>query len=1453
MTKFYFLLFSILWFQIQVSAQVTLGTSPYFQDFNSISSGLPTGWSVRTGATASALGTTATLVTTNTAWNSTTGNYRNVAAASGLIATSTTIDQNNSVNRALAVRQTGSLGDPGAAFVLQVANTAGLTNFQLSFKLQSLDGSVAGRTTTWRVDYGFGATPTSFTTVATTPATLTTSLAAGGISWGSTDVTINFGTTLDNSSDNVWIRVTTLTPSTGSGSRPTSAIDDFQLSYAAGDVTPPSFTATYPKISNLTSSGFDLITNHNEIGKTYLVILPNNAAAPTSAQVKSGQDATGASLPSNLVGSVYVTVINFEYAISVAGLSDNTDYDVYAVAEDLIPNIQATPTKIDVKTNTAGDVTPPTFSSTYPNINSITPGGFIVRTSLDEAGKTFFVVLPSGANAPSPAQVKNGQDGVGATLASNLAGTITVNNASSEFALPVSGLNSNTAYDVFLVAEDNVPNLQASPVKITVTTGMQFQEDFNACDGASFTQFSVTGAQVWGCTDFGRNATKGIRMNGFAGTAQLNEDWLISPVTTLSANASLSFYSQFSFAGPALQLKISTNYTGSGDPTTATWTDLNGNFPSVAVASNSTSPADWTFSNVDLSAYASQNVYVAFVYNSSTTAAARWSLDDISFSNAMANYLQASPSTLLFTTGGTVKNYSLRGFNLSNNVSIIAPTNFAVSKDNNTFSSSISYTPAEVTTPQTVYVKFDAPMGTTATFTGSIINSSAGVSNRIISVSGTDKSQTLDIATYNLEFFGTDVKDTGGTEFGPIDDALQVSNVTTVIQTTAADIYAVQEVADDNAFNLLLTNLPGYTGFLANRWSRSFDPPDPNFPPQKIGFVYNSSVVQLVSSRVMFAQLYDDVRAGNTSLLPGYPTTGGSTPSSFWSSGRLPVMATFDVIINGVTKRVRVINIHAKSGSATADYDRRKYDVKVLHDSLTANYSNDNIVLLGDFNDDVDVSIGAPTNPESTYKPFVDNTSNFNTLTLALSQAGGFSFPNSNSFLDHIITSNELTNSYVSNSITVEDARAYISNYVNTTSDHLPVSARFVIEKENQTILFNALPSKIFGDAAFTLTATASSGLPISYSSSDATIASVSGTTVTILKTGTVDITASQSGSANFNAAANVSQQLTINKANQTITFNALPDKTFGAAAFNLTATTSSGLPINYSSSDATIASLSGNTVTILKAGTVTITAGQPGDGNFNAANSVVQQLIIDKANQTIAFPLILVDKTLGDAPFTFTLPTSTSGLTVTTTPNARVTINGNQITLVSAGKASITASQAGNSNYNAATSVVREFCVSPAKPSVTVTLSSGIATLTSNASSGNQWYLNGAIVSGATNSTYTATTAGTYKVQVTIDNCVSDFSTDTPVIITGDLPIGNASIGIYPNPTTGSLYITGLEPETKECVIIDLLGRSVQMGLEKVGDQHRLTTDGMVEGVYTLRVVGQHTSVQKLRFIKRN
>lgn len=82
--------------------------------------------------------------------------------------------------------------------------------------------------------------------------------------------------------------------------------------------------------------------------------------------------------------------------------------------------------------------------------------------------------------------------------------------------------------------------------------------------------------------------------------------------------------------------------------------------------------------------------------------------------------------------------------------------------------------------------------------------------------------------------------------------------------------------------------------------------------------------------------------------------------------------------------------------------------------------------------------------------------------------------------------------------------------------------------KEGQTITFAALASKTVGDAPFTLAGTTSSGLTISYTSSNPLVATISGNTVTIVGAGTTVITASQVGDTNYAAAPDVQQTLTV-------------------------------------------------------------------------------------------------------------------------------------------------------------------------------------------------------------------------------------------------------------------------------------------------------------------------------------
>lgn len=81
---------------------------------------------------------------------------------------------------------------------------------------------------------------------------------------------------------------------------------------------------------------------------------------------------------------------------------------------------------------------------------------------------------------------------------------------------------------------------------------------------------------------------------------------------------------------------------------------------------------------------------------------------------------------------------------------------------------------------------------------------------------------------------------------------------------------------------------------------------------------------------------------------------------------------------------------------------------------------------------------------------------------------------------------------------------------------------------------------------------------------------------------------------------------------NQTITFNALTNQTYGVAPYALSATATSGLPVSFASSNTNVATVSGNTITIVGAGATNITASQAGNGSFNAATNVVRALLVN-------------------------------------------------------------------------------------------------------------------------------------------------------------------------------------------------------------------------------------------------
>lgn len=137
---------------------------------------------------------------------------------------------------------------------------------------------------------------------------------------------------------------------------------------------------------------------------------------------------------------------------------------------------------------------------------------------------------------------------------------------------------------------------------------------------------SESGAEVWGIVQFG-NPKPCAMISGYSGGNHANEDWLISkPINLAGYNTfTLTFETAAKYYGNILSAYISANYAGSGSPAAATWTPLTGAvFADVS--------GNFTFiqsGNIDLSSFKNQQIFLAFKYTSTTSAASSWELDNV--------------------------------------------------------------------------------------------------------------------------------------------------------------------------------------------------------------------------------------------------------------------------------------------------------------------------------------------------------------------------------------------------------------------------------------------------------------------------------------------------------------------------------------------------------------------------------------------------------------------------------------------------------------------------------------------------------------------------------------------------------------------------------------------------------------------------------------------------------
>lgn len=1036
-------------FSVSLLAQTmpTIQNLPYTQNFDGLlttDTSYPTGFQGWTASTlpGSSYNTSATLVADRTLVASSTaattsGNIHNYSGKIGFL-------------------NTGSLDlTIGFAF-----NTTGKTGIIVQYDAMVVrnpyDGTSNTRINEMVLQYRTSTTD-SFTTLTTTAyASESTKQITGTAPINSKTIKVILPTDCEDKSL-VQIRWISKQVS-GGGSRPSFAIDNININ---NDTTAPLNIAGFPKTENILSNGFDFTTKLDEIGKTYFVLLNEGSAKPSSTQIKDGLDANGnAALQADILQTTDPDLVSTK---TVTGLNLNTNYIIYSIAEDAFGNIQTESNKLEVTT-----------------ANTVVPS---ITTSISALDLGFSEQNFASNTKSYDLQAANLGDGI--TI--NATGNFTISKeASSNFqtslAFDKTDFDSNNSKTVYVrftptslgTLTGTLEHLTTGGTnKTVIVSGIginpytQNFNDPNVLSNSGWTAYSVAGNNVkWASTTTRFNSSPGaVLINGYTEVGA-SKDWLISPklrLDTFSKFPILSFYSRKFYSGSQLKLMVSTDYDGISNPETATWTALDGDFP--------TTTAVFKQSNfINLQAYKSNQTYLAWVYETITNAdnnSAEWTLDDISITNE-ANFIASNPN-LNFgeVEPNSVSNSQSFAFKAGGygDFTMTAPTEFKLSLDNTNFQSSILVTEADALIGKTIYAQF-TPLTKALDLTGSITLTATALNQNLGSFTGSSwpKTETFDIVTYNLEFFGSDVKNTSNVEFGPTDDALQIENVAAVMNKLNADVYAVQEVSDDPSLDILIQKISingkTFDKTISTSWSYSFNAPDPNFPPQKLVVLYNTQTTKVKKSRVMFSKLYDDIRSGSTTLA-NYPE---ASSASFFGSGRLPQMVDIETTINGVKKDITIINIHARANSGTdiSKYNMRKYDVELLKDSLDVHYPNANLILLGDFNDDVKTSViaGQP----SSYQKYVEDTTRYNALTLGISNAGAYTYLSSGGFLDHIISSNELNDQYISNSTAVYDPRNDISNYVTTTSDHGPVIARFALtadaplaisqyQKENQNIL----------------------------------------------------------------------------------------------------------------------------------------------------------------------------------------------------------------------------------------------------------------------------------------------------------------------------------------------------------------------------------------------------------------
>ncbi len=263
---------------------------------------------------------------------------------------------------------------------------------------------------------------------------------------------------------------------------------------------------------------------------------------------------------------------------------------------------------------------------------------------------------------------------------------------------------------------------------------------------------------------------------------------------------------------------------------------------------------------------------------------------------------------------------------------------------------------------------------------------------------------TFDIMTWNIEQF-------------PKNGQTTVNYVSEIIQNLEMDIIAIQEVDNINYFEQMVDGLNMYEGYLESEWFAG------------LAYIYNPEVIQI-------NDLYEIY-----------------TTSDYWSAfPRSPMVMD----LNYNDHRIIVINNHYKccgdgilNMSDSGDEETRRYQANLLLKTyIDQNFSSENVILLGDLNDDI-----AETSQNNVFQMFIEDSQNylFADIEIATGTSANWSFPNWPSHLDHLLITNELFSEFENENsevktIKIDDYLSGWSEYDQNISDHRPVALKLYMD-----------------------------------------------------------------------------------------------------------------------------------------------------------------------------------------------------------------------------------------------------------------------------------------------------------------------------------------------------------------------------------------------------------------------